>query len=428
MTTANKSKELYKRIFFSILILVICRIGSHIPIPGIDSVLMKEITLKYQGGGFLSMFNMLSGGSLGRMSIFALAIMPYITASIMMQILSFTYPSIKEMSKSGDLGKRKISQMTFYITIVLATIQAYGLSKGLQSAYKNVITIENMMLFSFTTIITLLTGTLSLVWLSEQINKKGLGNGSSLIIFVGIVSGLPSSIMQALELSRRGALSTLSLIAIFAFIILVISLVVFIEQSQRKIQIHYPRRQVGNKMYGGDKTYLPLKINTPGVIPPIFAGSLLSFLLTMTNFISPESKTAVWIMSYFGQGKPLFLLLYVILISSISFFCAAAIFNTEETSENLRKYGAYIPGKRPGKSTAEYFTYVSMRLTALGALYLCSICVLPEVLFGELALTFALSGTSVLIVVNVILDTITQIQTFMLSSKYDSLIKKIKKR
>ncbi len=423
----DKSKELYQRILFSIFILVVCRIGAHIPIPGIDSLLMQEIAQKHQGG-LLSIFNMLSGGSLGRMSIFALAIMPYITASIIMQILSFTYPSIKEIGRSGESGKRKMNQITLYLTIILAIVQSWGLAKGLAASSPEVITMENVNIFALTAVITLLTGTLSLVWLAEQINKKGLGNGSSLIIFVGIVSGLPSGIIHALELSRRGMLSVLSLIAIIAFVIAVISLVVLVEQSQRKIQIHYPRRQVGNKVYGGDKTYLPLKINTSGVIPPIFAGSLLSFLLTMLSLIKFNSRVSEWFASYLGQGKPLFLILYALLIISISFFCSAAIFNTEETSENLRKYGAYVPGKRPGKNTAEYFTYVSMRLTAIGALYLCCICVFPEMLFGQLAVTFALSGTSMLIVVNVILDTLTQIQTFMFSSKYESLIKKIKKR
>ncbi len=425
--TTYKSKELYQRILFSIFVLIVCRTGAHIPIPGIDSLLMQEVTQSNQGG-LLSIFNMLSGGSLGRMSIFALAIMPYITASIIMQILSFTYPSIKEISKLGESGKRKISKITLYLTIALAIVQAYGIAKGLQSSYREVITMESMTIFSISTVITLLTGTLSLVWLAERINQKGLGNGSSLIIFVGIVSGLPSGVIHALELSRRGMLSILSLISIIAFVIAVISLVVFVEQSQRRIQIHYPRRQVGNKVYGGDKTYLPLKINTAGVIPPIFAGSLLSFLLTALNLVKTDSKISQWIASYLGQGKPVFLLLYMFLIVSISFFCAVSIFNAEETSENLRKYGAYVPGKRPGKNTTEYFSYVSIRLTALGALYLCCICVLPEMLFGQLAVTFALSGTSILIVVNVILDTLTQIQTFMFSGKYESLIKKIKKR
>jgi preprotein translocase subunit SecY len=425
--TTYKSKELYQRILFSIFILIVCRTGAHIPIPGIDSLLMQEVTQSNQGG-LLSIFNMLSGGSLGRMSIFALAIMPYITASIIMQILSFTYPAIKEISKLGESGKRKISKITLYLTIALAIVQSYGIAKGLQSSYREVITMESMTIFSISTVITLLTGTLSLVWLAERINQKGLGNGSSLIIFVGIVSGLPSGVIHALELSRRGMLSILSLISIIAFVIAVIALVVFVEQSQRRIQIHYPRRQVGNKVYGGDKTYLPLKINTAGVIPPIFAGSLLSFLLTALNLVKTDSKISQWIASYLGQGKPVFLLLYMFLIVSISFFCAVSIFNAEETSENLRKYGAYVPGKRPGKNTAEYFSYVSIRLTALGALYLCCICVLPEMLFGQLAVTFALSGTSILIVVNVILDTLTQIQTFMFSGKYESLIKKIKKR
>lgn len=425
--TTYKSKELYQRILFSIFVLIVCRTGAHIPIPGIDSLLMQEVTQSNQGG-LLSIFNMLSGGSLGRMSIFALAIMPYITASIIMQILSFTYPSIKEISKLGESGKRKISKITLYLTIALAIVQAYGIAKGLQSSYREVITMESMTIFSISTVITLLTGTLSLVWLAERINQKGLGNGSSLIIFVGIVSGLPSGVIHALELSRRGMLSILSLISIIVFVIAVISLVVFVEQSQRRIQIHYPRRQVGNKVYGGDKTYLPLKINTAGVIPPIFAGSLLSFLLTALNLVKTDSKISQWIASYLGQGKPVFLLLYMFLIVSISFFCAVSIFNAEETSENLRKYGAYVPGKRPGKNTTEYFSYVSIRLTALGALYLCCICVLPEMLFGQLAVTFALSGTSILIVVNVILDTLTQIQTFMFSGKYESLIKKIKKR
>lgn len=421
----KKSDELKQRILFTLVALFAFRLGAHVPVPGIDSIMMQSIAQKYQSGilGFLDTF---SGGALGRMSIFALGIMPYITASIIIQIMSLAFPSIKEIARSGEAGKKTMGQFTLYLTILLAIAQSYAIAAALEVSCRSAIILSNMRLFKAMAAITLLTGTIALVWISDQINKRGIGNGSSLIIFVGIVSGLPSGIAQALSLAKRGGISLTYLFAILTCAAAVLTLVVFVEQIQRKIHVHYPRRQIGSKIQGGDKTYLPLKINIAGVIPPIFAGSFLSLPLAIGSLLGPESRLGEWIAINLSHGKPLFLFLYGLLIVAMSFFCAAAIFNSQETAENLRKYGAYIPGKRPGKGTEEYLNYMVVRLTALGAAYLCSICILPEALLGQLAVTFSLSGTSILIVVSVILETVSQVQTFLFSAKYESLMKKVK--
>jgi preprotein translocase subunit SecY len=421
----KKSDELRQRILFTLAVLLVFRLGAHIPVPGIDSVIMQEIAQKYQAGilGFLDTF---SGGALGRMSIFALGIMPYITSSIIVQIMSIAFPSIKEIARSGESGKKQMGQITLYLTIAIAIAQSYAIASALEASCRGAIVLSNMRLFKLIAATTLLTGTIALVWISDQINKRGIGNGSSLIIFVGIISGLPSGIAKALSLARKGGVSPGYIIAILSCSLAVLTLVVFVEQIQRKIHVHYPRRQVGNKVQGGDKTYLPLKVNIAGVIPPIFAGSFLSLPLAVATLLGPDSHVGEWISINLSHGKPLFLSLYGLLITGMSFFCAVAIFNAQETAENLRKYGAYIPGKRPGKNTEEYLNHVVTRLTLMGAAYLCCICILPEALLGQLAVTFSLGGTSILIVVSVILETITQIQTFLFSAKYESLIKKIK--
>lgn len=421
------SDDLSKRIMFTLIILVICRLGSFIPIAGIDATALSDVA-KHNQGGVLGMFNMLSGGSLGRMSIFALAIMPYITASIIIQLMSIAYKPLENLKKDGEVGRRKITQLSRYLTVVLAGLQAYGVAVSLESmttAAGPVVIIPGIF-FKITTVITLVVGTMFLMWLGEQISARGIGNGSSLIIFIGIISGVPSAIVSMFELSRKGALSPVVVLLICLGVVAIISVIIFFEKAQRRVLVQYPKRQVGNKMYGGDSTHMPLKLNTSGVIPPIFASSLLLFPLTIANFTSSESEMIQWLVLHLGHGKLLYILLYIALIMFFSFLYTAVVFNSEETANNLRKYGAYIPGRRPGKNTAEYFDYVLSRLTVIGATYLSFVCVVPEMLMNKYAISFSLGGTSFLIVVNVVLDTFAQVQTHLFSSRYESLVKKMK--
>lgn len=420
-------KDLSTRILFTLMILVICRFGSFIPIAGINSVALSSIAEQNQSG-LLGMFNMLSGGSLGRMSIFALAIMPYITASIIIQLMTIAYKPLENLKKDGETGRRKLNQLSRYLTVLLAGVQAYGVAVGLENMTTPLgpVVIISGMFFKFTTVITLIVGTMFLMWLGEQITARGVGNGSSLIIFIGIISGLPSAVISMFELARKGALSPLVVIFVCVTVIAMIATIIFFERAQRKVLVQYPKRQVGNRMYGGDSTYMPLKLNTSGVIPPIFASSILLFPTTITNFSADASGILGWVTYYLGHGKPLFIVLYVSLILFFSFFYTAVVFNSEETANNLRKYGAYIPGKRPGSNTAEYFDYLLTRITVLGGIYLSVICVVPEMLMNKYAVSFALSGTSLLIVVNVVIDTFVQIQTHLFSSRYEGLIKKVK--
>lgn len=425
----QKSKgELTSRILFTLAILLVCRIGSFVPIPGIDSVSLASLAAQNQGG-ILGMFNMLSGGSLERMSIFALAIMPYITASIVIQLMTIVYKPLENLKKDGEVGRRKINQLSRYLTVFIASIQAYGVTIGLEATitpYGPVVIIDSF-IFKISTIITLVVGTMFLMWLGEQITSRGIGNGTSLIIFIGIVSGLPSAVIGMFELSRKGAMSPIAVIAICSAVLLMIAIIIFFERAQRKVLVQYPKRQVGNKIYGGDSTHMPLKLNTSGVIPPIFANSVLLFPATIAGFSSgSDSEIMVIFSQYLGHGKPLFIVSYVMLITFFSFFYTAVVFNSEETANNLRKNGAYIPGRRPGKNTAEYFDYLLTRLTVLGSLYLSFICIAPELLMNKYSLAFALSGTSFLIVVNVVLDTFTQIQTHLFSSRYEGLVKKMR--
>ncbi|MCC8398869.1 MAG: preprotein translocase subunit SecY [Rickettsia endosymbiont of Labidopullus appendiculatus] len=426
-STQKSNKDLANRVIFTILVLIVCRFGSFIPIAGIDSVALNSIAEQNQSG-ILGMFNMLSGGSLGRMSIFALAIMPYVTASIIIQLMSIAYKPLENLKKEGEVGKRKINQLSRYLTVLLASFQAYGVAISLEHAVTNVgpVVIIPGLFFKVTTVITLVVGTMLLMWLGEQITARGIGNGSSLIIFIGIVSGVPSSIISMFELSRSGGLSPIVVIAICLGVILIIAMIIFFEKAQRKVLVQYPKRQVGNKIYGGDSTHMPLKLNTSGVIPPIFASSILLFPITIANFSSNNSEVMNLVTFHLGHGKPLYILLYVALIMFFSFFYTAIVFNSEETANNLRKYGAYIPGKRPGKNTSEYFDYLLTRLTVIGGIYLSFICIVPEMLMNKYAVSFALGGTSFLIVVNVVLDTFAQIQTHLFSSRYEGLIKKMK--
>lgn len=427
MYNKKSDNDLSRRVIFTVLVLIICRFGSFIPIAGIDSAALSSVTEQNQAG-ILGMFNMLSGGSLGRMSIFALAIMPYITSSIIIQLLSIAYKPLENLKKDGEIGRRKINQLSRYLTVILASFQAYGVAISLESAMTSVgpVVIMPGMFFRLTSVVTLVVGTIFLMWLGEQITARGIGNGTSLIIFIGIVSGVPSAIISMFELSRKGGLSPIVAFGICCGVIMVIMLIVFFEKAQRRVLVQYPKRQVGNKMYGGDSTHMPLKLNTAGVIPPIFASSILLFPVTIGSFSTEHSEVMSWLTYHLGHGRPLYIMLYILLILFFSFFYTAVVFNSEETANNLRKYGAYIPGRRPGNNTAEYFDYLLTRLTVLGAGYLSVICVVPEMLMNKYTVSFALGGTSFLIVVNVVLDTFAQIQTHLFSGKYEGLIKKIK--
>ena len=419
--------ELSSRILFTLGVLVICRIGSFIPVPGIDSVALASLAERSQGG-ILGMFNMLSGGSLERMSIFALAIMPYITASIIIQLMTIAYKPLEEMKKDGEVGRRKINQLSRYLTVLFASFQAYGITVGLEATvtpYGPVVIIAPL-IFKISTITTLVVGTMFLMWLGEQISARGIGNGTSLIIFIGIVSGLPSAIISMFELSRKGAIPPLVVMAICAGVVSMIITIIYFERAQRKVLVQYPKRQVGNKIYGGDSTHMPLKLNTSGVIPPIFASSVLLFPTTISGFSGNNSELMEIISRYLGHGKPLFITLYIALIVFFSFFYTAVVFNSEDTANNLRKNGAYVPGRRPGKNTAEYFDYLLTRLTVIGSIYLSFVCIVPELLMNKYSMAFALGGTSFLIVVNVVLDTFTQIQTHLFSSRYEGLVKKMR--
>lgn len=423
----NQENDLKNRIIFTILVLIVCRIGSFVPIAGINTAALAEFANSQQGG-ILGMFNVLSGGSLGRMSIFALAIMPYITASIIIQLLSIAYKPLEDLKKDGELGRKKINQLSRGLTVFLAAFQAYGMSFGLLNTTTSdgPVVIIDPTFFIICSVVTLVVGTMFLMWLGEQISTRGIGNGSSLIIFIGIVSGLPSAFISTFELARKGSISPVLVLGIVTLVVLMIVLIIFFERAQRKILVQYPKRQVGNKIYGGDSTYLPLKLNTAGVIPPIFASSVLLFPLTLSGLSPAIGSWMEDVMIHLGRGKPLYMLLSATLIIFFSFFYTAVVFNAEETANNLRKYGAYIPGRRPGGHTSEYFDYLLTRLTVIGSIYLCIICLIPELIASKVALTFALGGTSMLIVVNVVLDTFAQIQTYMFSSKYEHVIKKIK--
>lgn len=427
---SKHQNDLTKKILFTLLILVICRIGSFIPIPGIDSVALSNFATQNQGG-ILGMFNMLSGGSLERMSIFALAIMPYITASIIIQLMTIAYKPLENLKKEGEVGKRKINQLSRYLTVLFAMFQAYGISVGLESTVtaSGTIVVIDPLVFKVSTIMTLVVGTMFLMWLGERISSDGIGNGTSLIIFIGIISGLPSGVINMFELARKGVVSPIVTLLICCGVCLIIFIIIFFERAQRKILVQYPKRQVGNKVYGGDTTHMPLKLNTAGVIPPIFASSVLLFPTTIASFAANNDVGILnSIAIYLGHGKPLFIFLYITLIIFFSFFYTAVIFNSEDTANNLRKNGAYIPGRRPGKNTAEYFDYLLTRITAIGAMYLSFICIIPELMMNKMSVSFALGGTSFLIVVNVILDSFTQIQTYLFSARYEDLIKKMKLR
>ncbi len=427
----GKASELKKRLWFTVGALIVFRIGAYIPVPGVDPAAIAEI-FQRNAGGIGGMLDVFSGGSLGRMSILALSIMPYISASIIMQILTTVVPSLEALKKEGEAGRKKINQYTRYGTVVLAAFQAYGIAVGLEGYHTSVgpAVHDPGLFFRFVTVVTLVGGTLLLMWLGEQITARGVGNGVSLIIFSGIVARMPSALAETLELGRTGALSALFIIGLAVGVALVVTVVVFVETAQRRIVVQYPKRQVGNRMYGGEASHLPLKINTSGVIPPIFASSLLLFPATIASFQgnASEGGIAQFLQTYLSHGTPFYLLAYVGLIVFFCFFYTTVVFNPNDTAENLKKNGGFVPGIRPGKNTAEYLEYILTRLTVLGALYLSSVCILPELLIARGGVPFYFGGTSLLIVVSVTLDTVTQIQAHLLAHQYEGLIKRARLR
>ena len=421
-----RSEELKKRIWFTLGALIVYRLGSYIPIPGIDAQALAQFAAQ-NATGILGWVNNLAGGALGRMAIFALNIMPYISASIIIQLMSSVSPHLEQLKKEGEQGRKKINQYTRYGTVLLAVLQSYGIAVGLEGQ-AGVVT-DPGMFFRLTTVITLTGGTIFLMWLGEQITARGIGNGTSLIIFAGIVANLPAGIAAMLELGRTGQLSTFVILGIIIMALAVIAFIVVMERAQRRLLVQYPKRQVGNKMYQGDSSHMPLKLNTSGVIPPIFASSLLLLPITVANFAQGQGPD--WLntlTAMLGHGQPLFLFFYVLLIIFFTFFYTSIMFNPKETAENLKKYGGFIPGIRPGERTAEYIDFVLTRITVIGALYLSLVCILPEFLIGYTGIPFYFGGTSLLIVVSVTMDTVAQLQGHLLAQQYEGLIKKAKLR
>lgn len=424
-----KATELKQRLLFVMGALLVYRLGTFIPIPGIDPAIWNEI-YDQKSGGILDMFNMFSGGALERMTIFALNIMPYISASIIMQLAASMSPKLEAMKKEGETGRMRINQMTRYLTVLLAAVQAYGLAVGLESMQGSTgsAVIDPGMFFRVSTVITIVGGTIFLMWLGEQITARGVGNGISLIIFAGIVAQLPMAFASTLELGRQGQFNILELLGFAAMIVAVMAFIVFMERAQRRVVVQYPKRQVGNRMMMGDQNHIPLKLNTAGVIPPIFASSLLLLPMTVVGFSGAEGGWTSQIAIYLQHGNPVFMALYGFLIMFFCFFYTAIVFNPQDNADMLRKHGGFIPGIRPGSHTADYLDYVLTRITTVGALYLALICLLPELLISKYSLPFYFGGTSLLIVVSVTMDTVAQIHSHMIAHQYEGLIKKSKLR
>jgi preprotein translocase subunit SecY len=421
-----KAEELKKRIWFTLGALLVYRLGTYIPLPGIDPTAWEQ-AFKSQAGGILGMFNMFAGGGISRMAIFALNIMPYISASIIIQLMTTVSPTLEQLKKEGEQGRKTINQYTRYLTVILAAFQAYGISIGLEGG-GNVVS-DPGWFFRVSTVITLTGGTMFLMWLGEQITARGIGNGISLIILSGIVAELPAALFGMFELGRQGALSTGIILAVVLMAIVVIAFIVFMERAQRRLLIQYPKRQVGNQMFEGQSSHLPLKLNTSGVIPPIFASSLLLLPTTIANFNAGQGgEIMTWITTNLAHGRPLFLILYIGLIVFFAFFYTAIVFNPTETADNLKKHGGFIPGIRPGERTAEYIDYVLSRITVIGAGYLAIVCLIPEILISYAAVPFYFGGTSLLIVVSVTMDTVAQVQGYLLAHQYEGLIKRSKLR
>jgi preprotein translocase subunit SecY len=421
-----KAEELKKRIWFTLGALLVYRLGTYIPLPGIDPNAWDQI-FQSQQGGILGMFNMFAGGGIHRMAIFALNIMPYISASIIIQLMTTVSPTLEQLKKEGEAGRKIINQYTRYLTVFLAAFQAYGIAVGLEGAGR--VVSDPGLFFRISTVITLTGGTIFLMWLGEQITQRGIGNGTSLIIMSGIVAQLPSAVAGTLELGRQGALSTGLILIVLLMVVVVITFIVFMERAQRRLLIQYPKRQVGNRMFEGQSSHLPLKLNTSGVIPPIFASSLLLLPTTVANFTAGQgSGWLTVITTQLAHGRPLFLILYVGLIVFFAFFYTAIVFNPTETADNLKKHGGFIPGIRPGERTAEYIDYVLSRITVVGAAYLAVVCLFPEILISYAAVPFYFGGTSLLIVVSVTMDTVAQVQGYLLAHQYEGLIKRSKLR
>jgi preprotein translocase subunit SecY len=420
-----KAEDLKKRIWFTLGALIVYRLGTYIPMPGINPDAFAD-AFKNASGGILGLFNMFSGGAVERMAIFSLNIMPYISASIIFQLLQTVSPSLEQLKKEGEAGRKILNQYTRYLTAVLAAFQAYGIAIGLEGS-GNIVP-DPGWFFRISTVITLTGGTMFLMWLGEQITARGIGNGTSLIIMAGIVANIPNAIASTLELGRQGAISTGLILAVILVAVAVIAFIVFMERAQRRLLIQYPKRQIGNQMFEGQSSHLPLKLNTSGVIPPIFASSLLLVPTTVANFSQGGPEWLTYITTLIGHGRPAFMVLYIGLIVFFAFFYTAIVFNPVETADNLKKHGGFIPGIRPGERTAEYIDYVLTRITVIGAGYLALVCLLPELLVSYAAVPFYFGGTSLLIVVSVTLDTVAQIQGYLLAHQYEGLIKRSRLR
>ncbi|MEM9632333.1 MAG: preprotein translocase subunit SecY [Pseudomonadota bacterium] len=421
-----KAEELKKRIWFTLGALLVYRLGTYIPMPGINPEAFAQAFSQAQSG-IIGMFNMFAGGAVERMAIFALGIMPYISASIIMQLMTTVVPSLEQMKKEGEQGRKVINQYTRYGTVILAAFQAYGIAVGLEGA-ANVVT-DPGWFFRASTVITLVGGTMFLMWLGEQITSRGIGNGISLIIFAGIVAGLPSAVVQTLELGRQGSLATWIILAVIILAVVVIAFIVFMERAQRRLLIQYPKRQMGNRMFEGNTSFLPLKLNTAGVIPPIFASSLLLVPATLAGFgQGGGNEWLTYITAALGHGQPLFMVFYAAMIIFFCFFYTAIVFNPSDTADNLKKHGGFIPGIRPGERTAQYIDHVLTRITVVGAIYITIVCLLPEFLISATGVPFYFGGTSLLIVVSVTMDTVSQIQGHLLAHQYEGLVKKAKLR
>ncbi|MDG1096203.1 MAG: preprotein translocase subunit SecY [Methylophilaceae bacterium] len=419
----GKMNELKSRLWFVLGALVVFRLGSHIPVPGIDPTVLKQL-FDSQSGGILGMFNMFSGGSLERFAIFALGIMPYISASIIMQLLTVVSPKLEQLKKDGEAGRRAITKYTRYGTVALATFQALGIAIAFEGQAGLVI--DPGMSFRLITVVSLVGGTMFLMWLGEQITERGIGNGISIIIFAGIVAGLPRAIASTLELARTGAFSIPLVVFLFVMVILVTALVVFVERGQRKITVNYAKRQVGNKVMGGQTTHLPLKLNMAGVIPPIFASSIILFPASLAGWFG-SNESMYWLKdlsSAISPGQPIYILLFASAILFFCFFYTALVFNPKETADNLKKSGAFVPGIRPGEQTAKYIDKIMGRLTLIGAVYITLVCLLPEFLSLKFNTPFYFGGTSLLIIVVVTMDFMTQVQSHLMSHQYEGLLKK----
>ncbi|HEV7275078.1 MAG TPA: preprotein translocase subunit SecY [Devosiaceae bacterium] len=421
--TFAKAKALQQRILFTLGVLLIYRLGTYIPVPGIDPDAYAA-TFETASQGVVGMFNMFAGGAVERMAIFALNLIPYITASIVIQVVSSASPKLEALKKEGESGRRKLNQYTRYLTVAFCAVQAYGIAVGLEASQG--VVIDPGWFFRISTVITLVGGTMFLMWLGEQVTARGVGNGVSLIIFAGIVANLPATIVQTLELSRTGALPTLAVVGMLVLAIVVIAVIVFFERAQRRLLIQYPKRQVGNKMFQGDTSHLPLKLNTAGVIPAIFASSLLLLPATIASFAS-QGDAPQWLQvtaALLGRGQPLYLTLFAAFIIFFAFFYTSIVFNPTDTADNLKRSGGFIPGIRPGERTAQHIDYVLTRITVVGAAYLTVVCLIPEVLLSQLNISQFLGGTSLLIMVTVTLDTISQIQSHLIAQQYEGLVKK----